>query len=117
MLAREKFRRVSLNTEDNWVAVPGAEFLEPENVMRFDHDGQSYALTRSPEGDYFATAGLCTHEAVHLADGIIDGDILECPKHFAEFDYRTGEAKSPPACIDLKIFAVKVESGIVFIKP
>lgn len=106
-----------METNDQWVAIPGAETMAPENVMRFDHEGQTYALTRSPDGDYFAIAGLCTHEAVHLADGVVDGDIIECPKHFAEFDYRTGETKGPPACVGLRTFAVKVEDGTVFIKP
>jgi 3-phenylpropionate/trans-cinnamate dioxygenase ferredoxin subunit len=105
-----------LNTSEQWIVIPDADALEPENVMRFDHGDHSFALTRAPEGDYFATAGLCTHEAIHLADGVVDGDILVCPKHFAEFDYRTGEAKAPPACIDLKTFEVKVEDGAIFIK-
>jgi 3-phenylpropionate/trans-cinnamate dioxygenase ferredoxin subunit len=41
---------------------------------------------------------------------------VECPKHSATFDYRTGEAKSAPACINLKTFAVKVEDGAVYIE-
>lgn len=90
--------------------------LKPEEAFRFDHKGRSFVVVRSPEGGYFAIDGHCSHEKVHLADGIVDGHIIECPKHFGSFDYRTGEARTLPACIDLRSYEVKLESGIVFIK-
>lgn len=67
-------------------------------------------------GDYFAIDGHGSHEKVHLADGIVDGYIIECPKHFGTFDYRTGEARALPACIDLHSYEVKVEGDTIFIK-
>jgi 3-phenylpropionate/trans-cinnamate dioxygenase ferredoxin subunit len=44
------------------------------------------------------------------------GDIIECPKHNGRFNYKTGEAKRAPVCIDLRTYPVKVEAGTVFIK-
>jgi 3-phenylpropionate/trans-cinnamate dioxygenase ferredoxin subunit len=41
---------------------------------------------------------------------------VECPKHNATFDYRTGEAKRAPACVNLKTFPVRVEDGQVWIE-
>jgi 3-phenylpropionate/trans-cinnamate dioxygenase ferredoxin subunit len=35
--------------------------------------------------------------------------------HNGRFDYRTGEAKGAPACVNLKTYPVKVESGTIFI--
>ena len=40
----------------------------------------------------FATDGLCTHEQISLADGLVMDDIIECPKHNGRFNYKTGEA-------------------------
>jgi hypothetical protein len=57
----------------NWVAACDAEDIEVEDVIRFDHDGRTFAVYRSPEDEYFATDGLCTHEQVHLADGLVMG--------------------------------------------
>jgi 3-phenylpropionate/trans-cinnamate dioxygenase ferredoxin subunit len=102
--------------EEEWVPVPGADSLEPESVMRVDHAGRTFAIARSSDGDYFAIDGLCTHENIHLAGGIVDGHSIECPKHFGVFDYRTGEAKGPPVCIDLRTYPVRVENGVVFIR-
>lgn len=98
-----------------WIEACAAGDIAQEDVMRFDHGGKSYALYRSPDDKYFATAGHCTHEAVHLAEGLVMDNIIECPKHNGRFDYRTGEAKGAPVCINLKTFAVKVEGGKLFI--
>lgn len=93
-----------------------ADALQPEEALRFDWGGQTFVIIRSPEGQYFAMDGHCSHEKVHLSGGIVDGNIIECPKHFGSFDYRTGEARSLPACIDLRSYEVKVEAQTVFIR-
>ena len=74
-----------------------------------------FAIYRRPTTTYFATDGLCTHEQRTLADGLVMDDIIECPKHNGRFDYRTGEGKGAPVCVNLKTYPVKVEDGIVFI--
>ncbi|NNH67750.1 MocE family 2Fe-2S type ferredoxin [Rhizobium laguerreae] len=99
----------------NWVEVCGADKIDEEDVIRFDHDGQTYAVYRSLNGEFFATDGLCTHEKIHLADGLVMDDIIECPKHNGRFNYKTGEAIGAPVCVNLKIYQAKVEVGIVFI--
>ena len=77
--------------------------------------GAPSPIYRSPEDEYFATDGLCTHEKVHLADGLVMDDIIECPKHNGRFNYKTGAARGAPACVDLKTYPVKVEAGRVLI--
>lgn len=99
-----------------WVQACGEDDVEPEDVVRFDHDGRTFAVYRSPEGDYFATDGLCTHEKVHLADGLVMDDTIECPKHNGRFDYRTGQAMGAPVCVNLKTYPVKREGGQVLIE-
>lgn len=98
-----------------WVKVCEAGDIEEEDVIRFDHEGKTYAVYRSPDDTYFATDGICTHEQAHLTDGLVMEYIIECPKHNGRFDYRTGAAKGAPVCIDLKTYPVKIETGNVFI--
>ena len=98
-----------------WVEACAAEDIEEEDLVRFDHGGRSFAIYRSPDGAYFATDGLCTHEQVHLEDGLVMGDVIECPKHNGRFNYKTGVALGAPACVNLKTYPVKVEGGSVFI--
>jgi 3-phenylpropionate/trans-cinnamate dioxygenase ferredoxin subunit len=99
----------------NWVEVCATNEIDEEDVMRFDHGGMTFAVYRSPDDTFFATAGLCTHEKIHLADGLVMDDIIECPKHNGRFNYKTGEAKGAPVCVNLKTYPVKVEAGTVYI--
>jgi len=96
-----------------WIDACGADDIDVEDVIRFDHEGRTFALYRSPDDHYFCTDGLCSHEQVHLADGLVIDHEIECPKHNGVFDYRTGEAKRAPACDDLKTYPVKVDGGRV----
>lgn len=99
-----------------WIEACGADDIEEEDLIRFDHGGKTYAIYRSPEDEYFCTDGLCTHEKVHLEDGLVMDYVIECPKHNGQFDYRTGEALRAPVCIDLNTYPVRVEGGRVFIE-
>jgi 3-phenylpropionate/trans-cinnamate dioxygenase ferredoxin subunit len=102
-------------TAGAWVEACAADDIEPEDVRRFDYQGREFAIYRSPDDKYYATDGICTHEHAHLSDGLVLDDIIECPKHNGRFDYRTGEAKGAPVCVNLRTFRVKVEGGKVFI--
>ena len=62
---------------DRWVDACAAEDIEPEDVIRYDLGERTYAIYRTEDDRYFATAGLCTHEQVHLADGLVMGSIIE----------------------------------------
>jgi len=104
-----------LSANERWIEACDAGEIEPEDVIRFDHQGREYAIYRSPSDEYFATEGICTHEHAHLADGLVLDYIIECPKHNGRFDYRTGRAKGAPVCVDLKTYKVKVEGGKVFV--
>jgi 3-phenylpropionate/trans-cinnamate dioxygenase ferredoxin subunit len=98
-----------------WVEACCVGDILNEDVVRFDHGDRTFAVYLSPDNEYFATDGLCTHERTHLADGFVMGDIIECPKHNGRFNYKTGEAKGAPVCIDLRTYPVKVEAGKVFV--
>ena len=99
-----------------WLNVCRPDEIEPEDLIRFDHEGRTFAVYRSADDEFYCTDGLCTHEQVHLEDGLVMDNIIECPKHNGRFDYRTGEAKGAPACVDLNTYPVKVENGRVMIQ-
>lgn len=103
------------NEAATWVPACNSDDIDLEDVLRFDHAGATYAIYRSSESQYFATAGLCTHEKVHLADGFVMDDLIECPKHNGLFSYETGEARGAPVCVNLTTFPTRVENGTVFV--
>ena len=101
---------------DTWVEVCAADEIDEEDVVRFDHAGRTFAIYRSPDDTYHATDGLCTHEKIDLADGLVMDHLIECPKHNGQFDYRTGEAMRAPVCINLKTYPTRVDADRVFIQ-
>lgn len=98
-----------------WIEACDRDDVESEDVIRFDHAGRTFAIYRAPDDRYYATDGLCSHEHVHLADGLEMDHIIECPKHNGRFDYTTGAANGAPVCINLKTYPVKLEAGKVMI--
>ena len=98
-----------------WFEACRTDDVDEEDVIPVEHEGRAYAVYHSPDGEFFATDGACTHEHTLLADGLVMGHIIECPKHNGRFDYRTGEGKGAPITVALKTYPVKVEDGTVFI--
>ena len=102
-------------TEENWLFVRETKDIEEDDIIRFDNEGKTYCIYLLEDG-FYATDGMCTHEAVHLEDGlVIDGEI-ECPMHQGIFNIKSGKAISPPACDDLKTYSVKVEGEKLYIQ-
>ena len=101
---------------DGWIKTCNVDDIEPEDVLRFDHGGRTFAIYRTSDGKFHATDGLCTHQNVHLAGGFVMDHLIECPKHNGRFDFTTGQAKGAPVCVDLKTYPTKVEGGEVFIQ-
>ncbi len=99
----------------DWTDVCALDALDDEDVTRFDHGGRSYAVYRCGEQVY-ATDGHCTHERVHLCDGLVMDHVIECPKHNGRFDLRDGRALGAPACVNLKTWPARVSDGIIQIQ-
>jgi len=101
---------------DNWFLVSEVDGTEVEDIIRFDYNDNTYCIYRLEDG-FYATDGICTHESVHLEEGLVmEGNKIECPMHQGIFNIKTGKAVSPPACDDLKTYPVKVEENKIYIQ-
>lgn len=98
-----------------WVTVCAAEDIEEEDVVAYENDGKDYAIYRSEDDEYYASDGHCTHERQLLCDGLVMDGVIECPKHNGRFDFRTGKPLGAPAMVGLKMYPVKIESGMVLV--
>ncbi|MBV1701965.1 MAG: Rieske 2Fe-2S domain-containing protein [Hyphomicrobiales bacterium] len=99
-----------------WINACSANDIKTEDVIRFDHGGRTYAIYRNHLDEVFCTDGLCTHEAVHLADGLVVENSISCPKHSSIFDFTNGEVETPPACENLHTYSTRVENGRILIE-
>ena len=102
-------------SEENWHLVGTTDNMEVEDILRFDHGDKTFCIYMLDDG-FYATDGICTHETVHLEDGIVMDNEVECPMHQGVFDIKTGKAVSPPACEDLKTYPIKVEDNNIYIQ-
>ena len=51
---------------------------------------------------------------VPIPGGPVEGFAVECPRHGAKFDLRSGEALCAPAYTPIEVFPVKREDGAVW---
>ena len=98
-----------------WQRVGPTDELDVEDVMPFDFNSREYAIYHTIDG-YFASDGMCTHEAEPLADGIVIDNVIECPLHQGRFDVRSGKALSAPVCVDLQTFPVQIHNSDIYIQ-
>jgi nitrite reductase/ring-hydroxylating ferredoxin subunit len=67
-------------------------------------------------GEFFVTEDTCSHGMASLADGFLDGDIIECPFHGGAFNVRTGEPAERPCVSPIGTFPAIVEHGTIWTK-
>lgn len=79
--------------------------FEEETVIVFNVDGRFYCI-----------ADVCTHDGGPLEDGALEGYEVECPRHGARFDVRTGAALTLPAVVPVPSYEVKVEDGDIYVE-
>ena len=98
-----------------WLEACGADDLRDSEVIRFDQGSKTYALYRDQEGRLYATDGVCTHGNTHLADGLIVGRMIECPKHNGRFNLIDGSPARTPICRGLATYPREERTGRVHI--
>jgi 3-phenylpropionate/trans-cinnamate dioxygenase ferredoxin component len=98
---------------DGWIAACRVDELPEDEGYRVPLEP---AIAVFKVGDeLFAIDDLCTHDVSSLAEGYLDGDIVECAFHFAKFSLRTGEALSPPAPRGVRTYPTRVDGDSVLI--
>jgi 3-phenylpropionate/trans-cinnamate dioxygenase ferredoxin subunit len=79
---------------------------------QLDLGGQKILVVKL-DGTFYAVDDTCTHENESLSEGIVDSCEVECPRHGARFDLKTGEVRALPAVLPLKTYKVAVEGDVV----
>lgn len=77
-------------------------------------DGRALAVFNIA-GTYYCIADVCSHDDGPVAEGELDGNEIECPRHGARFDVRTGQVLSFPAIVDIPAYPVKVDGDEILV--
>jgi nitrite reductase/ring-hydroxylating ferredoxin subunit len=101
---------------DGFVPVAKASELSPGQMKWVAVNGERRVLA-NVEGAFYAISDVCGHRNAPLSRGKLDGYLIECPLHYAQFDVRTGELVNGPVSTAVPIYQVCVEGDTVYIKP
>ena len=84
--------------------------IKPGELARFEVEGHPIAVANA-NGRFFAIDDTCTHEQCSLAEGTLDGTVLTCVCHGAQFDVTTGAVLAPPAFEPVKSYPLREDEG------
>ena len=99
----------------DWIKVGPCGELTPGCWHDIDVDGAQVAVV-NVEGEYFAIEDVCTHDGGELSGGTLCGYEIECPRHGARFDLRSGAALCAPAYEPTAVFPIRIEDGVVWVR-
>lgn len=96
-----------------WVKLGPAADIAPGKTGDFQLDDHSI-LVANCDGTYFAIEDRCTHDDGPLAQGRLSRCQIECPRHGAKFDMKTGKALTLPAFSPVAAYAVReTDDGVL----
>ena len=96
-------------------AVASVSDLEP-GEMKLVVANRERLLLANVDGVFYAISDTCTHKRASLSHGFLDGCVVECPLHFAQFDVRSGKFIDGPYTTDVRSIAVTIEGGVVYVE-
>ena len=98
---------------EDWVRICHTAELLPGEVQ-VGWDGDTAIAVFNIDGMFYAIEDVCTHDGGELVGGPVVGFEVECLRHGARFDVRTGEAMCPPAYEPTAKFPVRVDDGWIY---
>lgn len=98
------------------VTVARTTDIQQGELAAFDVEGVRIAVANA-NGRFFAVDDTCTHEQCSLADeGTLEGTVITCGCHGAQFDAVTGAVLAPPAFEPLKAYPLRIENDLVILE-
>ena len=99
------------------MSVPVAKVSEiPAGTTKVVTVGGMPVMLCNVDGEIYAIEDGCTHDGGELDQGVLDGACIECPRHGARFDVRTGAVLALPAVIPVPTYAVRVEGDDIYVQ-
>ena len=84
-------------------------------VITAEVGGIDLAIVHADDDAFYAVRDECSHAAVALSEGELDGCTLECWLHGSRFDLRTGEPSGLPATEPVATFPVEIRDGDIYV--
>ena len=92
-----------------------ADEVAKGSAISVEVDAIEIAVLHADDDQFYAVRDECSHAAVPLSEGEIDGCTLECWLHGSRFDLRTGKPTGLPATEPVATFPVEVRGADVYV--
>ncbi len=99
---------------ENIVRVCSKSEVAPASVKAFAVGTKTLAVYNI-DGTFYVTDDECTHAAASLADGMLEGDVIECCMHMGSFHVPTGRVVDPPCEVPLRTYQVTLKGDDIFV--
>lgn len=90
-----------------------------ESALRVELEGVNgtveVAVVRDGDGELHAISDICSHGAVSLSEGEVEGCFIECWLHGSTFDLRTGQPTSLPASRPVPVYPLSIDGERVLV--
>jgi 3-phenylpropionate/trans-cinnamate dioxygenase ferredoxin subunit len=97
------------------VKVCAVDDIAKGSVISAEIDGVAVAIAHADDGTVYAIRDECSHAAIALSEGELDGCTLECWLHGSRFDLRTGAPSGLPATEPVAVFPVEIRDGDIYV--
>lgn len=101
---------------DGFVRAASVRDIPPGSKKTISISGRSIAIA-NVDGEIFAIDDTCSHEHCSLGtEGFLDGSVIICGCHGAQFDVTNGKVLSLPAVVDIRSYDVAIHNGEIMVK-
>ena len=98
------------------ITIARTSAIKSGELAAFDVEGVRIAVANA-NGRFFAIDDTCTHEQCSLTEeGTLDGTVVTCGCHGAQFDVTTGAVLAPPAPEPVKAYPLRIDQGNLVIE-
>src|ERR1700691_1463044 len=108
-----KEETVMAENSEQLVRVCAKSEVGPESVKAFAVADRRLAVYNIA-GTFYITDDECTHAAASLADGMLEGDVIECCVHMGSFHVPTGDVVQPPCEVPLRTYRVVAKDDDIY---
>ena len=96
-----------MSEQSRWVPVAKAAEVVSGRPKLVEVGNVRIALFKLDDG-FHAIEDVCTHDEGPVAEGPLEGDVIECPRHGAKFNIKTGNVLCMPAITPIRTFPARL---------
>jgi 3-phenylpropionate/trans-cinnamate dioxygenase ferredoxin subunit len=97
-------------------SVASTDEIQPGERIIVEY-GRKWIVIFNVAGRFYAIEDICPHDDGPLAEGVLVGCTIECPRHGATFDIESGKVLSAPALVDVPTYEVRIVGTDIQITP